>query len=518
MHEFRVLGPLEVLAGDRPVRLGGRKQRAALAILLLSANRVVSVERLADDLYAGAPPVTAVTQVQRQVSELRKLLGAEAIETRSPGYLIRVESGALDLERFERLTGDAGEALERGDAERAAALFREALELWRGAPLADLAYESFAQTAIARLEELRLTALEQLFEAELACGRDAQLVPELEALVWDHPLRERVRGLLMLALYRSGRQADALDEYRRAREALVEGLGIEPSPALRELERRMLAQDPALARDGAAPADAERTTLAVPSSDDAVPLLAAAAAPLQRLSGRTLLVARLVADEQALAAAAAAVNARSGGAVRTAAFTSPEPTRDLIRLAETYDVELLLLDAAWAERDLDVVAQRSPADVAVLFGGAPTWAAGASLFVPFGGSGNDWAALELGAWLASSAGASLTLVGTTGDPARGRRDASRLLADASIAVQRVVGVAAAPVLAEPTPDGLAGAVAAATAVVAGLPARWPREGLGVRGVLVAGGAPPTFLVHRGTRPGVLAPRESRTRFSWSLEP
>jgi DNA-binding SARP family transcriptional activator len=145
VHEFRILGPIEVAADIGPVRLGGLKQRATLAILLLSANRVVSVERLADDLYAGAPPVTAVTQVQRQISELRKTLGsASAIETRSPGYVIRLASEQLDLNRFERQTHDASQALVRGEAEQAADLLRQALGLWRGAPLADLAYEPFA--------------------------------------------------------------------------------------------------------------------------------------------------------------------------------------------------------------------------------------------------------------------------------------------------------------------------------------------------------------------------------------
>src|SRR5262249_9795956 len=159
------------------------------------------------------PPVTAVTQVQRQVSELRKAIGTEAIETRSPGYVLHVEPGALDLDRFEQMLADAVSALELMEAATASELLSGALGLWRGAPLADLTYESFAQPFIARLEELRLVALEERFEAELALGRHAQVLPELEALVWDNPLRERLRGQLMLALYRTGRQADALDQY-----------------------------------------------------------------------------------------------------------------------------------------------------------------------------------------------------------------------------------------------------------------------------------------------------------------
>ncbi len=212
MLEFRLLGPLEVLADGSPISLGGPKQRATLAILLLHANRVVSVDRLADDLYAGAPPVTAVTQVQRQISDLRKALGAgAAIETRPPGYLIRVGDAQVDLQRFERLGEEGRHALDRGDADAAAELLRAALALWRGAPLADLAYEEFAQVPVARLEEIRLAALEDRVEAELALGRHAQLIGELEQLITEQPLRERFRAQLMLALYRAGRQAEALD-------------------------------------------------------------------------------------------------------------------------------------------------------------------------------------------------------------------------------------------------------------------------------------------------------------------
>jgi DNA-binding SARP family transcriptional activator len=174
--EFRVLGPLEVVGDDGPIQLGGPKQRATLAILLLNANRVVSVERLADDLYAGEAPVTAVNQVQRQISALRKALGSSsAIETRSPGYVIRLAPDQLDLGRFERLTGDGRAALVDGEMERAVELLRQALDLWRGAPLADVAHESFAFGAIERLEEIQLVALEQRIEAELALGRHREV-------------------------------------------------------------------------------------------------------------------------------------------------------------------------------------------------------------------------------------------------------------------------------------------------------------------------------------------------------
>jgi DNA-binding SARP family transcriptional activator len=519
--EFRILGPLEVLDEDRPVRLGGPKQRAALAILLLNANRVVSVERLADDLYAGAPPVTAVTQVQRQVSELRKLLGAETIETRSPGYVIHVEPGRLDLDRFERSTHDAVQAKERSDAAAAVGLLTEALGLWRGAPLADLAYESFAQTAIARLEELRLNAVEERLDSELELGRAGDVLGEIEALIWDHPFRERLRGQLMLALYRTGRQAEALAAYRKTRQALVDEFGIEPSPSLQELERRILAQDPSLqvARGGAPPAPKlERTILVVPAADGRLDDLLSVAAPLAALPDRALIVARLPGDEAELAPAVRLLQDRCASlavVARIAAFTSHEPSRDVIRLAKSYEVELVVLDGGG--EGVEGVVAHSPADVAVLWAVPTSWHAGEGIFIPFGGLANDWAAVELGAWLGAATGAPLRLIGTRADPARGRRDASRLLANASLAVQRVAGVVAEPQLVELDEGRLLDALDPATLVVMGFPARWPADGLGTtRSTLLD--SRPFALVHRGTRPGGLAPRDSWTRFSWSLAP
>jgi len=513
--DFLILGPLEVVDGDRFVRLGGPKQRATLAILLLSANRVVSVERLADDLYTGAPPVTAVTQVQRQVSELRKLLGASVIETRSPGYLIHVEQGRLDLDRFERSTHEAGHALEQGDPARASGLLQEALALWRGAPLADLTYESFAQTAIARLDELRLNAIEQRVEADLELGRHGELLAELESLVWDHPLRERLRGQLMLALYRSGRQAEALDVYRKTRDALVTEFGIEPSKRLQDLERRILRQDSALAP----PPQASRTLLVVGSTPAQLEDLLGIAEPLAREDDRELILSQLVHEAAAVGSAARSVNERCEAldmTARGAAFTALEPERDVVRLAETYDVELVLVGDGVIP-DLDAVVVRSPADVAVLFPSALESTNTQGVFVPFGGGDNDWAALELGAWLASSSAVRLTLVGTASDPSRGRRDASRLLADASLAIQRVVGVAAEPLLVDLAEDALLAAVEPATVVIAGFPSRRTTELGSFRRTLVDGRRAPVLLVHRGTRPSGLAPRDSWTRFSWSIQ-
>jgi DNA-binding SARP family transcriptional activator len=261
--EFRILGPIDVSDGRRAVRLGGPKQRALLAMLLLHANEVVSRDRLIDALWGDTPPHTASTALHVHVSHLRKLLeperasdGDHVLLTRPPGYLLAVDPDRVDLTRFERLRGQARTALAAGDARTAAERLREALALWRGPPLADLAYERFLQTEIVRLEEHRLAALEDRIDADLELGRHADLVGELEALVGEHPLRERAQAQLLLALYRCGRQAEALDAYRHARRALSDEVGIEPSRSLRELHQAILRQDPGLeGRAAAAPAD-----------------------------------------------------------------------------------------------------------------------------------------------------------------------------------------------------------------------------------------------------------------------
>ena len=252
--DFRVLGPIEVVVEAGAVKLGGPRQRAVLAILLLHANRVVPVEQIADDLYGDAVPATAVAQVRDHVSQLRKLIAPKSgldtsesiIETHPPGYLIRVGADQFDAFRFEGLTDEAFVALGRGDAQAAADLLRQALALWRGPPLADFLYDPFAQPTIARLEALRLRALERRIEADLELGRDGQLVGELEELVHEYPLREQPRAHLMLALYRSGRQAEALEVYHETRAVLGQELGIEASPALRELAGKLLRQEPSL--------------------------------------------------------------------------------------------------------------------------------------------------------------------------------------------------------------------------------------------------------------------------------
>lgn len=247
--EFRILGPFEVLDGERPLRLAGRRQRALLALLLLHANEVVSSDRLIDEVWGEEPPGTGANALQARVSQLRKALApaaGEILVTRAPGYLLRVEPGELDVERFERLAGEGRRALASGGAATGAKVLREALSLWRGPALADFPYEPFAQGEIARLEEARLACLEQRIEADLALQRHGELVGELEALIGAHPFRERLRGQLMLALYRSGRQAEALAAYQETRRVLVDELGIEPDPVLQRLHQAILNQEPAL--------------------------------------------------------------------------------------------------------------------------------------------------------------------------------------------------------------------------------------------------------------------------------
>jgi DNA-binding SARP family transcriptional activator/streptogramin lyase len=244
--EFRILGPLEVLADGRPVTLGGPKVRALLAILVLHRREVVSTGRLIDALWGERASPTAAKTVQVYVSNLRKALGDGLLVTRAPGYVLQAETDQVDLDRFTELVAAGRDALQSDDPQLASGTLRQALALWRGPPLADFGYESFAQGQIARLEDARLAALEDRIDADLAAGGHAALVSELEPLLREHPWRERLQAQLMLALYRSGRQADALQSYRHARRSMVDELGLEPGRPLQELEQAILEQDPAL--------------------------------------------------------------------------------------------------------------------------------------------------------------------------------------------------------------------------------------------------------------------------------
>src|SRR4051794_37414454 len=245
MH-FNILGPLEVSDGERELPLGGSKQRALLAMLVLHANEVVSNDALVDALWGERPPDGAVKALQVHVSQLRKALSALTLVTRSPGYVLTAADGDIDSDRFEWLVGEAATLLDDGHAAAAGEALDCALALWRGAPLADLAEHPFADEEVRRLEEVRLAALEQRIEVRLALGSDAELVGEIGALVRRHPLRERLRAQLMVAMYRAGRQADALNAYAEARDALLQ-LGLEPGAELERLQYAVLNHDPALA-------------------------------------------------------------------------------------------------------------------------------------------------------------------------------------------------------------------------------------------------------------------------------
>src|SRR5215216_4747136 len=218
--EFRILGSLQVLVGERLIPLGAAQQREVLAILLLHRGEAVSVDRIVDDLWGERPPERATKTVQVYVSRLRKALGDGVLITRGGGYALELNGDSVDADRFRRLADEGRTALDNGDPRGARETLSAALALWRGPPLADVAYEPFAQGEAARLEELRLAALENRSEADLALGHHTALVPELEALVREHPTRERLREGLMLALYRSGRQVEALESYRDAQRAL----------------------------------------------------------------------------------------------------------------------------------------------------------------------------------------------------------------------------------------------------------------------------------------------------------
>jgi DNA-binding SARP family transcriptional activator len=530
--EFRILGPLEVLADGRPLPIAGEKQRALLALLLLHANEVVSSDCLLDQLWGERPPAAGATALRVRVSQLRKALGvaAERLETKPPGYRLRLTSGELDLDRFSRLLEEAAGAEPTVAAER----LRDALALWRGPALEELADQQFAQVEIARLEELRLTALELRLEADLALARHAGVVAELEVLVRQHPLRERLRAQLMVALYRSERQADALAVYTATRRTLIDELGIEPSPTLQNLQRAILAHDRVLdaplRRHVAELPRTSRAILVVARENTSLDPLLELAEILARCPEREVIAAVIVEVQEDLAHAAHALNERRqrllerGFGIRAAAFTSTDAAADILRLSAEQPVDLLLIgtDEASVEagfsNDLRAVLAGSPCDVALLAAGsAQALDANRPVVVPFGGLEHDWAAVELAAWAASALGTRVRLIGATADATLGRRDASRLLAAAALSIQRAFGVAAEPALVRADAAAVAAAAEEAALLVLGLSRRWPEESVGrVREAIIAAARSPTVLVKAGLRPGGLAPQESRTRFTWSV--
>jgi DNA-binding SARP family transcriptional activator len=532
--EYRILGPLEVSGASGEVSLGGPKPRALLALLLLHPNEIVPADRLIDELWGEEAPEDAAAALRVNVSRLRKVLAPDVLTTRAPGYALRVEPDALDLQRFERLVDEARIMLGRGLATDASARLRDGLSLWRGPALADFTYESFAQAPIARLEEIRLTAVELRIEADLVLGRHDELIGELETLVAEHPLRERLRRYLMTALYRAGRQAESLDAYQNARRALVDQLGIEPSTALQDLERAILNHDPSL--DVEAPTTgivgeaAERSILVAIADETHLDALIGLAETLVRHPTRAVVLARLVSGADELPRTSAwledhrsALQAR-GAVARAASFTSEAAGKDLARLASELDVELLvslspaeLLAEGIPDEDLTALLADAPCDVALL---VPRDAVPAGpVLVPFGGAEHDWAAVELGAWLAREARLPLRLAGAAAAPEQSKRDASRLLSHGALAVQRVLGISAEPILTPPGEEGMLEASRGAGLLVVGLSTRWHHEGLGAARVRLAREATaPTLFVRRGLRPGGLAPPAALTRFTWSIRP
>jgi YVTN family beta-propeller protein len=318
--EFLILGPLEVRDGERAVRLGSAKQRTLLGVLLLHANETVSVARLVDELWGERPPASAEKLVQGYVHALRKQLGEATVQTRPGGYLLDVGTRSLDLREFERLR----EAANAAPPTQAHELRRRALALWRGAPLADVSLEGPARHTLARLAELRLATQIEQFEAELERGGHAHLIGELEALAAEHPYQERLAAQLMLALYRAGRQADALALYRTVRRRLNDELGLEPGQELRDLEGRILRQDPALALPP--PPAATLPPVAPDTADEAEPKTRDSARRAALIAG--VLVAALL----AAAVATVALLARADGdsvtvAPNTVAFIDAETNR-----------------------------------------------------------------------------------------------------------------------------------------------------------------------------------------------
>ncbi|MGH2994786.1 MAG: AfsR/SARP family transcriptional regulator [Gaiellaceae bacterium] len=558
--EFGILGPLEVRDGGRVLPVHGTKQRALLAVLLLHANEVVSSDRLIDSLWSDQAPATAANTLQVHVSRLRRLLepsgsSREILLTRPPGYVLRVAPGELDLHRFESMVEAARQSLSAGEPAAASASLREGLALWRGSPLSDFASERFAQAPIERLEELRLTAHEERVEADLGLGRHRELVGELRALTAEHPLRERLCGQLMLALYRCGRQAEALEVFQEARRTLVGELGIEPGHELQRLEKAILRQDPVLepptgelsrergeAPVGIEPAQGARAILlAAFDSRELDVLLPFAAALAGSQPPHELIIARLLVPQTGnggapgqdqLALASAELDERRGAlaaegvAARVVAFTSTEPGHDIVRLASEQDVDLLLLEpgrlfgAEPSPAGLDVVLEGAPCDVGLVLRrenaggqGEP----GAPVLVTFAGAEHDWTAVELGAWIARAEKRSLVLVGPAGDPSEGRRDSSRVLATASLVVQQFAGIAAHPLLTGSGAEGIVEAAARARLLIVGFSSESNRSGLGALHARIAEQArAPTVFVRRGLRPGGLAPRAGVTRFTWSL--
>jgi DNA-binding SARP family transcriptional activator len=353
MLDFLILGPFQVL-DEQPLVLGGPRQRAVLALLLLNRREVVTTDRMIDELWGEHPPATVGKAIHVYISNLRKVVGDGILLTSDGGYRLVVEPSQVDADRFDALVARGRTALERGYPVMARQRLREALGMWRGRPLADFSYHQFAQAEIARLEEARMAALEDRIEAELALGAHTALVPELETHVRAHPARERLWGQLMVALYRSGRQADALERYRRARRILIDEFAIEPGRDLKDIEHGILTQDPALDAPALDPA----------MSDELIP---ASAGSATEVTG----VVEAAAEPAALEAAAAGGEASepevAGGDERhrpPSRVTRALPTSTALR-ARVLDLRRFV-DSHWREHRMTIAAGAGVLLVAVI--------------------------------------------------------------------------------------------------------------------------------------------------------
>jgi DNA-binding SARP family transcriptional activator len=540
--QIGVLGPIEVRREGRPVTIGAAKLRVVLALLTLRAGQVVSLDALVDGLWPGLPPATAAKTLQGYVSELRRELepnigpDRSAIATRPPGYVLELSPESFDLMRFERLWANGREALQRDDPGRAAQLLSSALALWRGEPLLDIADEGEISLEVGRLEELRLSCTEDHIEAEIACGRHAAVTALLEQYASAHPFRERLAGQLMLALYRGGRQAEALETYRSLRERLSDELGVTPAPEMAALERSILNHEPALMGRPAAPSgvlggDTTRRLLVVSQIEaDLEPLTRLGTLIARGASGLDLTLVRVLTpgrESQPGAGLREATRqltehrdrlAGEGLGASVAAFASTQMGADIIKLANHQSAHLVLIDGS-----ADLLEGRfgpaghllshAPSDVALHLHRERS-SDGVEVIVPFGGHEHDWAALEVGVLIARQTDRPLLLAGVTRDP---DLDASRLLADASLIVQRTTGIVSEPVILAPGPDGILEVARSAQFVLLGLSARFRSEGLGeTRYRIAREAACDVVFVRRGVRPGILAPTSTTTRFGWSL--
>ena len=546
MLDVAILGTLEVRRDGQRVDLPGARQRALLVTLALQAPAVVAADHLIEVLWGAQPPKDPSNRLQWQVAGLRRMLGPDAIVTRAPGYALGTTRERIDACRFEQQLDDA-HSLAATDPHRARRVLRDALRLWRGPPLVDLPDDPGFAAEARRLDERRLVALEESLALALDVGDAGAAVADAESLVREHPYRERLHALRMRALYAAGRQAEALSAFQEAREVLDAELGIEPGPELRELERAILRQDPALAPDArgtderptprpatGAPGPPLPSILVVAADADELAEPLAIAAALAASSHRhALVLARLLDQDGAdrLAAATGELAARrdelgaAGVAARVAVFTTARWSDDVVRLADDARVDLALLPLPEPGRR---TAQRLPAPVAEVLAAAPcdvalvapratTEGGGAGdVLVAFGGGDHDWASLEIAAWLAAAEGRPLRVAGTAGDDASGRRDASRLLAIASLAVQELVGVVAEPVIVDATAEAVLGASANSHLLVLPFPDTWQADGLGrFRAAVVRDASTRVLLVRSGRRPGGLTPPDGLTRYSWS---